>query len=436
MMVSRQQLAWRNPLAVAASLRDHEGLLTMIAGGQDPLAHGGRWSYVACEPDRVWQGAHEDGQFAPLTADEWQEAPVVGLASYDAGARSATGEREQVWPDLMLARYCSLLVFDHVDRTVEAVGYGRTVMQADSAAGTAVNWWRNGEKVPQVPSAPSSGFAAEASEKVYLDAVADVVARIGCGELFQANIARAWSGDLDRGRDPFDVLLRLSKGNGAAYGAYWALGEHAVVSNSPELFVTYDPQERKLETRPIKGTRPRGFTPEQDQENRQALEESAKDRAENLMIVDLMRNDLARVCEPGTVKVDKLFEVETFPTVHHLTSVVSGRVVQGLGVADILSATFPPGSITGAPKHQAMKLIATHEAPRGIWCGALFGMGLRESGSLDASVLIRTASFQKLHGQWSWRALAGAGITAGSVPSEELAETAAKISALRQALYA
>ncbi len=436
MRLNQNLPAWRDPLAVAASLRQREGLLVMVAGGQDPLAHGGRWSYVACEPDMTWQGSHEDGQFAPLKADAWQAAPVIGLASYDAGARAATGAREQVWPDLMLARYGSILVFDHVERTVKAAGYGPTQVQARSAADKASGWWRGAMDTVAVPSAPAAAFTAEATEQAYVDAVADVIARIGQGELFQANIARAWSGLLDQGRDPFDVLLRLSAVNGAAYGASWALGNYAVVSNSPELFVSYDPRTGRLETRPIKGTRPRGASTFEDQQNRQALGDSLKDRAENLMIVDLMRNDLSRVCDAGSVKVDKLFELETFPTVHHLTSVVSGRVTQGLDIADILSASFPPGSITGAPKHQAMKLIARHEAPRGIWCGAMFGVGLRESGSLDASVLIRTASFIRQGEQWSWRALAGAGITAGSVPQEELVETGAKISALKQALCA
>lgn len=429
------RLGWREPLAVASSLRGRDGLLAMVAGGADPHAHGGRWSYVACEPDATWQGRAEDGQFAPLKQSQWQEAPVIGLASYDAGARAATGEREGGWPDLMLARYRSVLAFDHIAQQVIARGYGLSASEAKHLAMVAADWW-NGAITPHTPmDAPSDAFVSERDAQSYIDAVADVVDRIGRGELFQANIARAWSGTLLKGRDPFEVLLRLSSQNGAAYGAYWALGDRAVVSNSPELFLTFDPDSRRLETRPIKGTRPRGTTPEQDQANRQALADSLKDRAENLMIVDLMRNDLARVCEVGSVTVERLYEVETFPTVHHLTSVVAGHLIEGLGAAQMLEACFPPGSITGAPKHQAMKVIADHEEPRGVWCGALLGLGLRDTGSLDASVLIRTASFRHDNGQWHWRALAGAGITAGSVPAEELAETTAKISALKHALY-
>jgi para-aminobenzoate synthetase component 1 len=150
------------------------------------------------------------------------------------------------------------------------------------------------------------------------------------------------------------------------------------------------------------------------------------------MIVDLMRNDLARVAEPGSVAVERLFEIESHPTVHHLVSTVSGRAMEGAGPADLLAATFPPGSITGAPKHQAMKVIAGQEPPRGPWCGSLFH--IEDDGRMTASVLIRTASFNRSRDGWRFRALAGAGIVADSEPAAELAETDAKIRALREAL--
>ena len=148
---------------------------------------------------------------------------------------------------------------------------------------------------------------------------------------------------------------------------------------------------------------------------------SAKDRAENLMIVDLMRNDLARVSRPGSVRVESLFALERHPTVHHLVSTVTGRAAAGVGPADLMEATFPPGSITGAPKHQAMKVIAAHEPPRGPWCGSLFLV--EADGGLTASVLIRTAAFeQEGDGGWRFRTLAGAGIVADSDPAAELAK--------------
>ncbi len=432
------RLDWCEPLAVAAGLNRREGALALLAGAGDPTAHGGRWSFVGCEPDRVRVGAVEDAAaFEALRDSEFSGGGVVGLMSYDAGARQATGRRAEVWPDLMLARYPALLAFDHAADEVRAVGRGADAAEAEAQGRRAVDWLAEAVTLP-IPTAPADAFTGEALSEAYEAAVADVVARIAAGELFQANIARAWGGRLSAGRDPFEVFLRLSAERGAAYGAFWRLGQRALVSNSPELFLTFDPASGRIETRPIKGTRPRDADPARDADLAAALAASAKDRAENLMIVDLMRNDLARAALPGTVRVERLFEVESHPTVHHLVSTVTATARPGVGAAEVLEATFPPGSITGAPKHQAMKVIAGHEPPRGPWCGSLFGLGLAgdapRGGALIASVLIRTASFQQDERGWRWRALAGAGIVADSDPRAECEETGAKIRALKDAL--
>jgi len=420
-------LAWVEPAEVAAGLGGRDGALALLSDG----GSGGRWSHVAVEPDRVKVGSvDDDAPFAALRSPDFG-AGTVGLAAYDAGARPATGAREIVWPDLMLARYPAMLTFDHHARVVLAVGRGETAGAAQTASARAAQWLERALPLLS-PSAPAETFAAEAEPQAYRAAVADVVARIAAGELFQANIARAWSGVLKPEADPFDVFLRLQRDRAAPFGAYWRLGERALVSNSPELFLAFEPGSRRIEARPIKGTRPRGADPAQDAALAADLLASAKDRAENLMIVDLMRNDLARVSDPGSVRVERLFDVESHPTVHHLVSTVTARAKAGAGPADLLEATFPPGSITGAPKHQAMKVIAGHEPPRGPWCGSLFLV--EEGGGLTASVLIRTAGFQRIDGRWRFRTLAGAGIVADSDPEAELLETEAKISALRQAL--
>ncbi|MFN3931967.1 MAG: anthranilate synthase component I family protein [Brevundimonas sp.] len=412
---------WGEPLAVATGLRDRDGALALLSDG-GPL---GRWSFVAAEPD--WTGG-EGG--LDLLRDPALARDVVGLLAYDAGARPATGPRTHVWPDLMLARYPAMLAFDHRERSVTVTGRGVDAASAMEAVDRAEAWLAEAVGAP-TPAPPAVSVTAETSADAYVDAVADVVARIAAGDLFQANIARAWSGELRPGADPFDVMLRLAD-RAAAYGAFWRLGDRAIVSNSPELFLTFDPRSRRIETRPIKGTRPRHADPARDAALAAELEASAKDRAENLMIVDLMRNDLSRVAAPGSVAVDRLFEIESHPTVHHLVSTVRGTACPQTGVADLLAATFPPGSITGAPKHQAMKVIAAHEPPRGPWCGSLFHIGA--DGGLTASVLIRTASFERSEGRWRFRTLAGAGIVADSDPASELAETGVKILALREAL--
>lgn len=418
---------WRDPLAVANGLRDRDGALALLSDGGAL----GRWSFVAADPDRVHIGPLEPDGLAILRDADFA-AGVVGLLAYDAGARPATGPREPVWPDLMLARYPAVLAFDHQDRTVRVIGRGDDAAAARAATDRAEAWLA-GAVDPVPPPPPAARFDPEAAPETYLAAVADVVARIAAGELFQANIARAWTGELNPGADPFDVMLRLAD-RAAAYGAFWRLGDRAIVSNSPELFLTFDPADRRIETRPIKGTRPRHPDPAADAALAAELQASAKDRAENLMIVDLMRNDLSRVAEPGSVAVGRLFELESLPTVHHLVSTVTARARPGTGPAELLAATFPPGSITGAPKHQAMKVIAAHEPPRGPWCGSLFH--IEDDGRMTASVLIRTATFRRGDGRWTFRAMAGAGIVADSDPAAELAETEVKISALREALAA
>ena len=425
---------WVEPLWVINGINMCRGAVALIAGAGDPQAHGGRWSYVGCEPDELLVVEQSDNPFDILDAAGWREGPVIGLASYDAGARVATGLRESIWPDIILGRYPSLLIFDHIEHRILAQGVASCADDARRYAEQALGWLGRA-KPPAAPHTPSSDFKQDMPPEQYAFAVSQVVRRIGEGELFQANIARGWSGQLLKDRDPFDVLLGLSQDRGAAYGAFWRMDERALVSNSPELFLSYEAATRRLETRPIKGTRPRGFDHAHDCAMAEELAASAKDRAENLMIVDLMRNDLARVSEAGSVTVETLCEVESHPTVHHLTSVVASQAMANVSAAQILAATFPPGSITGAPKHQAMKVIASLEPPRGAWCGTLFGSGLVQEGDLIASVLIRTASFERRDEVWNWSALAGAGITTDSDPLEETAETEAKISALRDALF-
>ena len=419
-------LPWVPPLDVAAGLAAREGALCLLSDG----GPNGRVSWVGVEPDVTGIGPIDDvDAFGDLRRAGW-DRHVIGLAAYDAGARPATGERDKAagdWPDLMVARYPALLRFHHPTQTIQAIGIGP---DAEAQAWRGAGWIASA-RPPALPSPPAGEFEEETTETAYTSAVADVVGRIGAGELFQANIARAWGGTLEPGADPFDVFVRLATG-AAPYGAFLRLGERVLVSNSPELFLTFDPADGRIETRPIKGTRPRDADPLRDAANAADLVASAKDRAENLMIVDLMRNDLARVAVPGSVRVERLFALESFATVHHLVSTVVATAADGIEPADVLNATFPPGSITGAPKHQAMKVIADHEAPRGPWCGSLFL--LDDRGRMTASVLIRTASFWRQDDQWRFRTLAGAGIVADSDPRSESEETEAKIVAIRRAL--
>ncbi|MDX9998018.1 MAG: anthranilate synthase component I family protein [Phenylobacterium sp.] len=432
---------WREPLEALSAFADEPWAVGLLSGGEGAQA---RWSYLARDPDATLTVRPDDpaDPFEVLRALLGEPAPadpagppfqggVLGLAAYELGARVEPLElaRAPGWPDLAAARYPALLAFDHAALRVVAVGRGTDATQAEARARVALAWL-------EAPAATARGepltFGLTASSGTAHEAVvADVVRRIGAGEIFQANVARSWSGELRPGARPFDLLARLAGQSAAPFAAYLRLPGLALVSNSPERFVKL--QGGRAETRPIKGTRPRGRTPCEDAALAAELSASAKDRAENLMIVDLMRNDLARVARPGSVKVPDLFAVESFANVHHLVSTVTAELAEGCGPVELLRAAFPPGSVTGAPKVQAMKVIALHEPPRGPYCGSLFWMGL--DGAMDSSVLIRTAALEETDiGGWRVEARAGGGVVADSEPVGERAETEAKIAALARAL--
>src|SRR4029077_14408782 len=212
---------------------------------------------------------------------------------------------------------------------------------------------------------------------------------------------------------PLALHDRLRRRNPAPFAAFLDFGDVVVASSSPERFLCVQPDGR-VETRPIKGTRPRGLGPEHDAALALALAESEKDRAENVMIVDLLRNDLSRVCRPGTVRVPELFALERYATVHHLVSTVVGDLEPGIDPLDLLRAAFPGGSITGAPKLRAMEIIAELEpSQRGIYCGSIGYWSV--TGELDTSIAIRTATVRNGRVYFS----AGGGIVAGSAPGKE-----------------
>ena len=439
-----RETAWRDPVSVLSSFADEPFALGLLSGGGGPR---GGWSYLARSPDSVLSLAAEDPRDAfealaaligPQTPNHPQGPPfqggVAGLCAYELGDRIETLglERQEAWPDLACARYRAVLAFDHERRVVVAVGRGDDEAEAAARADGALAWLDQPMAPPTVGPLVAD-LIAEPPER-YEAAVAEVVERIGRGEIFQANIARRWCGRLAAGARPFDLMRRLAEQSPAPFAAYLRLEGRAVVSNSPERFIRVEADQGRLiaQTRPIKGTMRRAADAAQDRALAESLAGSIKDRAENLMIVDLMRNDLARVCTPGKVKTPILFEVETFANVHHLVSMVEGELAPGASAIDLLRATFPPGSITGAPKVQAMKVIASLEPPRGPFFGSMILAGF--DGSLDSSVLIRTAALVEDEAGWRIEARAGGGIVADSEPRAELEETEAKVSALRRAL--
>ncbi len=436
---------WRDPLAVLAAVARRDFTLGLMSGGGGPR---GRWSYVMADPAWVLTAEASDpadpframrdrlGPLAPGLADGPPfQGGIAGLLGYELGWRiEGVGHRGTPdWPDAVCGVFDRLLAFDHVGAEVVAVGRGEDDAASERAARAAIAWL----EAAAGPGAPAGRLADDFQPVTpgedYEAHVADVTARIAAGEIFQANVARSWRGRLRPGVQPIDLLARLAADSPAPFAAYFSLPGRAVVSNSPERFVQVRPEAGlTVESRPIKGTRPRGADPAEDEALRRELVGCEKDRAENLMIVDLMRNDLSRVCPPGTVAAPELFALESFANVHHLVSTVTGRLGPGLGPIDLLEAAFPPGSITGAPKIQAIKVIADYEGPRGPYCGSIFWAGF--DGACDSSVLIRTVALVCEEGRWRFEARAGAGLVADSDPHLERLETEAKIDAIRRAL--
>jgi para-aminobenzoate synthetase component 1 len=273
---------------------------------------------------------------------------------------------------------------------------------------------------------PGLGLRSSFTHAEYLAAVARVRDYILAGDIFQANLSQRFEAPLDE--SPWALYCRLRARNAAPFAAYLDFPEAVVLSASPERFLRVDVGGH-VETRPIKGTRPRGLSPEHDAALGLALVESDKDRAENLMIVDLMRNDLSRVCSPGTVRVSELFALEHYATVHHLVSTVVGDLAPGLDALDVLRSTFPGGSISGAPKVRAMEIIAELEpSQRGVYCGSVGYWSL--TGALDTSIAIRTALVVDDRVYFS----AGGGIVADSDPEQEYRETLDKARGIIDAL--
>src|SRR5207248_2756933 len=248
---------------------------------------------------------------------------------------------------------------------------------------------------------------------------------IHAGDCFQVNLAQRLL--LPAPPSPVDVYRRLRERNAATFAGYFDLGDFVIASASPERFLRVE--RGMVETRPIKGTRPRGATPAQDKVRAEELLDSAKDRAENVMIVDLLRNDLGRVCRYGSVRVPALCRLESYRFVHHLVSEVRGQLREGLGPVDLLRAAFPGGSVTGAPKIRAMEIIAELEpTARGAYCGSFGYLGF--DGSMDTSILIRTFTAGRGWLQFP----VGGGIVADSVPEREYEETWDKAEGLLRAL--
>jgi para-aminobenzoate synthetase component 1 len=412
----------------------------------------GRYSFLVADPAQVWTTHPSDPGDALLDAADYLAAhraePIPGLPPFQCGVAGFLGyefgrrlERlpaprsdELGLPDAWLGAYDWVVAWDHMVGGAWLVAQdGRRNSRKAGKSGKAsiedilhrlrlpAAATRHASRGPTSPPEIRSGFTRDE----YLGAVDRVREYILAGDIFQANMSQRfeapWPGD------PFDFYRRLTAANPAPFAAFFRGDGYAVASASPERFLRVEP-DGQVETRPIKGTRPRGASPAADRRMAEELLASEKDRAENVMIVDLLRNDLSKVCRPGSVLVPALCELMSHPTVHHLESIVTGRLEEGRSATDLLRAAFPGGSITGAPKVRAMEILAELEpVARGVYCGAIGWMST--TGAMDTSIAIRTVTLR--NGRASFPA--GGGIVADSDPASEYQETLDKAAGIRHA---
>ena len=444
-----------------------------------------QYSFLAADPvlivrskgDRAEARRNDDAAWSRVSGDALSAArsylpsaavePVAGLPPFQGGLAGyigydwgATLERlpaprydDLAISDLVLGLYDWVIAWDHRIGTAWLISTGlpetgaarerrarermelaRERLGRRAGRPAASRIWpvsQGGLEAPSYPvegidGARKIGLRSTFTHRGYLDAVARVREYIIAGDIFQANLSQRFQSALTE--PSFELYRRLRKRNPAPFAAYLAFDDLTVLSASPERFLRLD-ENRLIETRPIKGTRPRGLGPMHDAALGRALAESAKDRAENVMIVDLLRNDLSRVCRAGTVRVPELFALEQHPTVHHLVSTVLGELAPGAAAVDLIRAAFPGGSITGAPKVRAMEIIAELEpTQRGVYCGSIGYISA--TGAMDTSIVIRT--YVALRGQVYFQA--GGGIVADSDVELEYRETLDKARALIETL--
>ncbi len=447
------------PFEAAARLHHLPGLVLLDSSREGGGM--GRYSYVTAAPCltiRSWDRRVEvsgAGGRRVLDANPWDvlqrelerrrrdavpslppfQGGAAGYFGYDLGRHLerllATTPNDIGLPDLHVGFYDWVLAHDH--------GEGRSLLIStglpDGPPAAAAE--RMGVILDLLSRPPQAGEAdsftapprlrSNTGRDAYLRAVERIKEHIAAGDCYQVNYSHRleypWDGD------PWALYERLREVSPVPYGAYLQLGDAAVLSASPERFLRLD--GRQVETRPIKGTRPRGTTPSQDAREAATLSRSAKDRAENLMIVDLLRNDLGKVCEVGSVEVPGLFELERYSHVWQLVSTVTGRLRPDLGPLDLLRACFPGGSVTGCPKIRSMEIIEELErARRGVYCGSIGYIDF--GGAMDTSIVIRTPIVKggKLYLQ------VGGAVVADSDPLLEYEESLAKAAAGLAALDA
>ena len=437
-----REIVCLEPFALALRLKGqrHLTLLESVMRRE----HLGRYSFLACNPrstltvtregtflDGVMQSGTPLALIDRLIADNRQahlpglppfQGGLAGYIAYEFGRRLEPHARipdfAPICPDMVLHHYDTVAAFDHMQERAWIVS--TDLAEADRLEELLA-------RKPQPLSAHAiTGWQSNFTRENYEKAIARTVEYILDGDIFQANITQCFSAPIPEGFDALAFYRVLRENNPATFAAFLDCGDIQIASSSPERLLSAI--GGAVEARPIKGTRRRDSDPSRDAALIAELASSRKDRAENVMIVDLLRNDLSRVSKPGSVTVPVLCGLESYANVHHLVSVIASELRDECTIGDLIGATFPGGSITGAPKIRAMEIIAEIEqAPRGVYCGAIGYVGF--NGRADLNIAIRTAQFAT----GTARVQGGGGITARSQPAAEYEESLTKIKRIMEA---
>ncbi|NGY06318.1 aminodeoxychorismate synthase component I [Solimonas terrae] len=444
---------WRAELPQAVDLlalhRQHPRLFPFLLQSVARHPHSGRWDILFAFPeaelslaDGVLRSTQPGLAEAPdffAALDQWcaretpaarDQLPFCGGWFFYLGYETAQQVEPTLClprapfnlPDALAVRCPAAIVYDRERQCCHAIAE-RDAAQLDRLLSLARDVAAN-----DVVSVSCDEIVEEAAPR-YLAGVERILDYLHAGDVFQVNLSRRWRARLDARCDAVDLYAQLQTRNPAPFAGLMRWGDAAVISSSPERLLQID--GRIAQTRPIAGTRRRGHDAGEDERLRSVLREDLKERAEHVMLLDLERNDLGRVCKPGSIAVDELMTLESYAHVHHIVSNVRGELRDGIGPGAALRAVFPGGTITGCPKVRVMQIIAELEGEgRGPYTGA-FGY-LSRDGRLDSNILIRSMVWQA--GEVSFRA--GAGIVADSQPQAELLETRAKARGLLLALNA
>ena len=351
---------------------------------------------------------------------------LIGYLGYDlsretAGLNFRDGSN---LPDGHFGLYLWAFIYDHHSQTAQVVFHPHCAAELKTKILSTIEQF---EAVPESPAnfQLQTGFSPSETKECYLQHIHRIKAYIRAGDVYQVNYAHHFSADYDG--LPSRAYLSQRQKHPTPHSAFIGLDGQAVLSHSPEEFIQI--QGSEVQTQPIKGTAPRAKNPKIDQRNASVLQSSMKDRAENLMIVDLLRNDLGKSCKPGSISVPRLFELQSFSNVHHLVSEVRGRLVEGTNNLDVLRQCHPGGSVTGAPKRRSMQLIDELEtSPRGVYCGSIGFLSC--CGRVNTNIAIRTmvADGEKIY---CW---GGGGIVADSDAEKEYQETLFKVGPMMNSL--